>query len=161
VHEAADLSALKSISDNLTLLGAVGARTPAAYWLAWLAEALLHVGAAGDALGAIEHGLGASATGLDHFYDPELYRLKAGALSALSKPDAEVEAALEQSLRLARERQHVLFELKTATDLAERTAKRGDPQRGYELLKSVLDKLDHSEAPVARRGRSLLEALHP
>jgi hypothetical protein len=83
VHHEKDLAQLKVIGDSLTLLGAVGARTPAAYWLAWLAEALLSVGAAPDALSAIEHGLGASATGLDHFYDAELHRLKAQALAAL------------------------------------------------------------------------------
>jgi len=158
VHHEKDLSSLKVISDSLTLLGAVGARTPAAYWLAWLAEALLRVGAAPDALGAIEHGLGASATGLDHFYDAELQRLKALAFAALAKPDDEVAAAFEQSLALAREREHALFELKTAADFGEFLARRGDLLPARDLLSSALKKVD-GYAPVVERAMRLREAL--
>ena len=156
VHHEKDLASLKVIGDSLTLLGAVGARTPAAYWLAWLAEALLSVGAAADALGAIEHGLGASATGLDHFYDAELHRLKAQALGALGKPDAEVEAELEQSLALAVEREHALFELKTSIDLAELSAKHGGNARALALLKTALAKVEPCDAPIVQRAATLL-----
>lgn len=159
VHREKDLAALKSIGDNLTALGAVGARTPAAYWLAWLAEALLSVGAAADALGALEHALAASATGLDHLYDAELHRLKASALLALGKPDDEVHAELEQSLSIAREREHALFELKTSCDYAERLAQRGEHARALELLARALAKVDASEAPLVARARRLHNSL--
>lgn len=159
VHREKDLASLKVIGDSLTLLGAVGARTPAAYWLAWLGEALLSVGAAPDALGALEHGLGASASGLDHFYDSELHRLKAQALAGLGKPAAEVEAALEQSWAIAVEREHPLFELKTSLDLAEFFAKRGDPERARERLRTALAKLEPSDAPVVIRATELCDSL--
>jgi len=126
--------------------------------LAWLADALLHVGAAPDALGAIEHGLGASATGLDHFYDAELHRLKALALLMLGKPDAEITAAFEQSLSVARESEHALFELKTATDFAEFIAKRGDLLRAQDMLKTALAKID-GFAPVVDRAMRVRDAL--
>lgn len=159
VHREKDLAALKSIADNLTALGAVGARTPAAYWLAWLAEALLSVGAAADALGALEHALGASATGLDHLYDAELHRLKAVALLALGKSDTEVDAEFEQSLEIAREREHALFALKTACDYAELLAKRGDRRRAHELLAQALAKVEPSEVPVVARANKLHASL--
>jgi serine/threonine protein kinase len=155
VHREKDLAALKSIGDNLTALGAVGARTPAAYWLAWLAEALLSVGAAADALGAVEHGLGASATGLDHLYDAELHRLKALALLGLGKPNDEVTAAFEQSLAIAVEREHALFELKTATDFADFLAKHDDRPRAQELLKTALAKVAAGDAPLVERAKKL------
>jgi tetratricopeptide (TPR) repeat protein len=158
VHHEKDLASLKAIGDSLTLLGAVGARTPAAYWLAWLAEALLSVGAAADALGAVEHGLGASATGLDHFYDAELHRLKALAFQALGKPDAEISAAFEQSLSIAREREHALFELKTAADFGDFMAKRGDLLDAQTLLKTALAKVD-GFAPIVDRAMKLRASL--
>jgi adenylate cyclase len=159
VHGEKDLAALKSIGDNLTALGAVGARTPAAYWLAWLAEALLSVGAAADALGALEHALGASATGLDHLYDAELHRLKAVALLALGKPDAEVDTEFERSLEIAREREHALFALKTACDYGELLAKRGDRPRAHELLAQALAQVEASEVPVVARANELRDWL--
>jgi serine/threonine protein kinase len=159
VHRDKDLAALKSIGDNLTALGAVGARTPAAYWLAWLAEALLSVGAAADALGAVEHGLGASATGLDHLYDAELHRLKGCALHALGKADDESSAAFEQSLSIAREREHALFELKTSCDFGELLVKRNYRERARELVQQALLKVEASSAPVVTRAQKLRDSL--
>lgn len=159
VHHEKDLASLKSIGDNLTALGAVGARTPAAYWLAWLAEALLSVGAAADALGAVQHGLGASATGLDHLYDAELHRLEALALLGLGKPNEEVSAAFEQSLAIAIEREQALFELKIAADFAEFLAKNDNRPRAHELLKAALAKVEACDAPIVERAQKLHEWL--
>ncbi len=160
VRKHKDLEALKTIGDSLTGLGAVGARTPAAYWLSWLAEALLEVGAAADALGAIEHGFGASATGLDHFYDAELHRWKARALKALGRPEAEVVTELEAAQRVAAERRHTLFELKAAIDLAELAAEAERNQQARGLVSSALSKLDVApEAPLFRRAQALLDRL--
>ena len=159
VHQEQDLEALKSIRDNLTALGAVGARTPAAYWLAWLAEALLAVGAATDAWGALEHALAASATGLDHFYDPELYRLKATVAARLGQPSANVLALLEQSLLLAQEREHALFELKTACDLSPLLTERGERERARQVLTDALGKVEPTGAALLTRARALRDAL--
>jgi serine/threonine protein kinase/tetratricopeptide (TPR) repeat protein len=160
VRRDQDLASLKIIGDSLTALGAVGARTPAAYWLAWLAEALLSVGAAKDALAAVDHGIGASQSGLDHFYDAELRRLRAQALKALGQPEADVCAELEQALAIAREREHALFELKAASDLAEIVGKRGERERAHRLLREALAKLeDAAGAPVVERATKLLDWL--
>jgi class 3 adenylate cyclase len=159
VHREQDLAALKSIGDNLTLLGAVGARTPAAYWLAWLAEALLSVGAAEDAATAVQHGLGASATGLDHLYDAELHRLGARASQLLGKPAEEITAGFEQALSIAREREHALFELKIACDFAEHLAALGERPRAHELLKAALDKIAPCQVPLVARAHKLRDWL--
>jgi hypothetical protein len=158
VHRDRDFSGLKIMGDNLTLLGAIGARTPAAYWLAWLSEALLSAGAAADALGAVEHALGASATGLDHLYDAELYRLQALALTALAKTDPEIVTAFERSLSIARERGHALFELKTALDFADFLDKRGDASRAHALLQTALDELE-GDAPIVQRAKEQRDRL--
>ncbi|RYZ02018.1 MAG: hypothetical protein EOO73_33390 [Myxococcales bacterium] len=157
VHRRGDLAALKTMGDSLTLLGAVGARTPAAYWLAWLAEALLAVGAAADALGAVAHGLGASRTGLDHLYDAELHRLEALAHLALDQP-AEALTAFEQSLTVARQREHALFELKTAADFASLLSETGQGARAKELLQGALGRVT-GDAPLVQRALGLQSAL--
>jgi serine/threonine protein kinase len=159
VHRDKDLAALKSIGDNLAALGAVGARTPAAYWLAWLAEALLSVGAAADALAAVEHGLAASASGLDHLYDAELHRLEALALLGLGKPNQEVSAAFERSLDIAREREHALFELKTASDFADFLVKHAGGARGRELVQAALAKVEGDGAPIVERAKKVYGSL--
>lgn len=157
VRRNQDLAALKAIGDSLTLLGAVGARTPAAYWLAWLAEALLAVGAAADALGAVAQGLGASRTGLDHLYDAELHRVEALAHLALGQRDEAV-AAFEQSLAVARQREHALFELKAATDFAGHLAQSGQRERAKALLDDALGRVT-GDAPIVQRARDLQTSL--
>ncbi len=152
-----DLAALKSIGDDLALLGAVGARTPAAYWLAWLAEALLAVGAAKDALGVVAQGLSMSQTGLDHLYDVELHRL--AALSHLQLGQhTEAMAAFERALALAEQREHALFELKVAADLADFALNHGGGARAKAALDGALGRVD-GDAPLVRRARDLRAAL--
>jgi hypothetical protein len=157
VHRERDLAALKSIVDSLTLLGAIGARTPAAYWLAWLAEALLAVGASADALSAVEQGLGASRAGLDHLYDAELHRLAALAHLAQGRPEQAV-AAFEESLTTAQGREHALFELKTAADFAELAAQRAGTERAKQLLETALGRCQ-DDVPLVRRAQQLRGAL--
>jgi hypothetical protein len=57
------------------------------------------------------------------------------------------------------EREHPLFELKTSTDLAEFSAKRGNAPRALELLSTVLAKLEPSDAPIVTRATRLRDSL--
>jgi hypothetical protein len=118
---------------------------------------LLAVGAAGDALGATAHGLAASQSGLDHLYDAELHRVAGLAHSALGQR-GEAVLALERSLAVAKEREHVLFELKTAADFAELFAEDGNRGRAKELLEAPLGRI-RGDAPLVERARRLHAAL--
>jgi predicted ATPase/DNA-binding winged helix-turn-helix (wHTH) protein len=86
--------------------------------MALLTDTILQVGANGDKC-----------------YMPELLRMKAGLLRAMTPPrPEEVEACLMQSLELSRSQGALGWELRTATDLAALLAGKGLRQSAKEVL---------------------------
>jgi predicted ATPase/DNA-binding winged helix-turn-helix (wHTH) protein len=77
----------------------------------------------------------------DTCYMPELLRMKAGLLQAISGPAPEqAEACLRQSLELSRSRGALGWELRTATDLAALLLQKGLRQPASELLHRAYDR---------------------
>jgi len=114
---------------------AYGSGAPAI--LSYLAAALQKVGRHGEALGALELGV-AQAEGMgQHYYDAELYRIKAEILLD-SDGDAEgAEAFFGESLDIARRQGAKTFELRSAISLARLWQRQGKRDAARALLSPV------------------------
>jgi len=114
---------------------AYGSGAPAI--LSYLAAALQKVGRHGEALGALELGV-AQAEGMgQHYYDAELYRIKAEILLD-SDGDAEgAEAFFGESLDIARRQEAKTFELRSAISLARLWQRQGKRDAARALLSPV------------------------
>jgi tetratricopeptide (TPR) repeat protein len=94
-----------------------------------------------EAMEAIDHGLSIVNHNSEHFFEAELYRLKARALLARKAPDTEVESLLDQALRTARSQQARSLELRAATDLARLWMNRGKRAEARDVLESIHGRL--------------------
>ena len=121
--------------------------------------------AAGDIDGALalfDAALEVASTNGEHWYEPELLRLKAEMLLAQTKPRAaEAEQCLETAISLAQTQDAKFWELRATTALAELWAHQGRRSDGHDLLAPVygcftegFDTLDLKQA------KALLDGLH-
>ena len=106
------------------------------YGLARLAEALARQGQHGAALGAVREGLQAREETGEGQWDAELHRLEGIALLGLNRVD-DSQNALEEALRIARDRQAKAYELRAATCLARLWGERGRRPEARELLAPI------------------------
>jgi predicted ATPase len=111
-------------------LAQIGSGVGAPAILAKLAEGLRKVGRHDDALGTIGLGLAQAEQQGQHYYDADLYRLRAELLLDTSGNAVdEAEALFGQALEIARQQEAKMFELRAATSLArlwQRHGKRDD-----------------------------------
>jgi predicted ATPase len=84
-----------------------------------LAEGQLANGQFNAAVSTLDQALKNAHDGWGSWYDPELLRLKAEALSALKQPANEIEHAFKNSLRIAQEQGALLWQFKSAVSLAD------------------------------------------
>jgi predicted ATPase/DNA-binding winged helix-turn-helix (wHTH) protein len=99
----------------------------------WLAEALVTAGKIDDALSVIDHATQHSPSGEESWQAPELLRVKAVVLEAMSN-EAEAERCLLHSLALARKQGARGWELRAATTLARLRCTQGRYAEARELL---------------------------
>ncbi len=94
---------------------------------------------ADEGLLLVEQTLQAAERGGAHWYDAELYRVRAGLRRALD-PDEwpQVEKDLQKALAAARDRDARFFELRSATDLARLWVERGERHKAHNLLAPIL-----------------------
>jgi predicted ATPase len=113
--------------------------------------------AAGDLDGALalyDDALGIASTNGEHWYEPELLRLKAEMLLARPKPrTVEAEQCLTAAISLAQKQEAKFWELRAAATLAELWAHQRRPSEARDLLAPVygwftegFDTLDLKEA---------------
>jgi predicted ATPase len=101
------------------------------------------------------------STSGDKCYMPELLRMKAGLLRAMTPPrPEEVEACLMQSLELSRSQGALGWELRTATDLAMLLVGNGLRQPAKEVLERAYDRFTEGfDTADLRAAKRLLEQL--
>ena len=104
------------------------------YRLSLLAEAHLARGEIDEGIDAIDEAVEMAAKTSDHSFEAEFYRIKAELLLSSSRPPAEAEACLHDSLRIAKGQDAKSFELRSATMLARLWADNGERDKATELL---------------------------
>ena len=109
------------------------------YRLSLLAEAHLACGEPDEGIDVIDEAVEMAARTGDHSFEAEFYRIKAELLLNSSRPPAEPEDCLLQSLRIAKEQDAKSFELRSATMLARLWADNGKRDKAAELLAPTYD----------------------
>jgi class 3 adenylate cyclase/tetratricopeptide (TPR) repeat protein len=143
------------IEAGLRIFRATGASLPLSYYLSYLGEACLLAGATETGLEAVEEGLKLTATNLDRNCEPELLRLK-GELLLQRGGDADAaESLLWQSLSTARADGAGLWELRTATSLANLLSARGDVLAAIDVLDAACSRILGAEPPLLIVGREM------
>jgi predicted ATPase len=126
-----------------------------------LAEASWQAGRYDQALGAIGLGVARAEETGQHYWDAELYRLRAQIL--LDKDVAssdEAEALFRRALEIARGQAGKSFELRTATNLARLLANRGQRDEARDLLAPVYDWFTEGfDTPDLKDAKALLDEL--
>ena len=130
---------------------------------ACMATMLGKAGLAGEGLQLVDEGLHAAERGGAHWYDAELYRVRADLRRAMDADGwIEVQKDLEKSIETARAQHARCFELRAATDLARLWAERGQRQKAHDLLAPILgwftEGLDTPDLMAARVCLSAIAA---
>jgi predicted ATPase len=129
---------IAEMQQGLVELAGIGSGIGAPGILAVLIEGLRKVGRHDDALGTVELGLAQAEQQAQHFYDAELYRLRAEiVLDMDGNAVDEAEALFGQSLEIARRQQAKLFELRAATSLTRLWQRQGKRAEARDLLAPV------------------------
>jgi class 3 adenylate cyclase/predicted ATPase len=121
--------------------------------------------AAGDIDGALalfDAALEVASTNGEHWYEPELLRLKAEMLLAQTKPRAaEAEQCLETAISLAQTQEAKFWELRATTALAELWARQGRPSEARDLLAPVYNWFTEGfDTADLKQAKALLNGLH-
>jgi predicted ATPase len=117
---------------------ATGAEYLRPYLLALLAEAYGTMEQPEAGLTVLSEALALVDKTGEHWYDPELYRLKGELLLQQSSDNAtEAESCFRHALGIAQKQQAKSFELRTATSLAKLWHQQGKRQEAHDLLAPV------------------------
>jgi class 3 adenylate cyclase/tetratricopeptide (TPR) repeat protein len=125
-----------SIQDGMKLYQMIGAKTPYAHYLRYLADAYLERGDVELSIQAAQEGLNMARANLDQNFEGELLRLL-GEAELLRGDSRAAENCFEQSLALSRSQGARLLELKAATSLARMVIRAGQKPRAAALLREV------------------------
>jgi predicted ATPase len=119
-------------------LRATEAEVTRPYWLALFAEAYGIMGQPEAGLTALAEALTLADTTGEHWYEPELHRLKGELLLQQSADNqAEAESCYAQAIAIAQSQQAKSLELRAATSLAHLWQQQGKRQEAYDLLAPV------------------------
>jgi predicted ATPase len=137
-HQGQAKEGIEQIHQGLKAFRATGAEIFRPYYLALLAEAHGVMGQPEEGLTVLAEALTLMDTTGEHWYEPELYRLK-GALLLQQSSDNQVEAenCFHHALDVSRNQQARSFELRTATSLARLWQQQGKRQKAHDLLAPV------------------------
>ncbi|WP_369720632.1 winged helix-turn-helix domain-containing protein [Bradyrhizobium sp. LLZ17] len=126
-----------------------------------LVHGLLALGQIEQSARVIDDAIRLVTQGGDHLYMPELLRMKGKVLLSLPRPmGEEAEASLSNALELSRRKGAKAWELRSAIDLANLFAERGQGQEAKLLLQSALDGfVTGSETADIRAANEFLETL--
>jgi predicted ATPase len=128
-----------------------------------LAQALASLGRTHEALEVIEFALSRVEQGGGSFDFPELLRIKATLLAAISGPDTpQAEQLLQRSIGLARSQATLAWELRATMSLAGLRLQQGRPAEALPQLQSVLDRFTEGrETTDLIRARRMLDEPKP
>lgn len=136
----------------------MGSRLERAYCLTLLAEALLRDGQASQALEVAHQALELGQRTEGRCYEPETFRILAEATLADfgATGRAQAEEHFTNALKVARDTECTLLELRAATSHYRARIAAGDSSVSRPGLESVLARFRPAEAPVAAEARLLL-----
>jgi predicted ATPase len=151
---------IAQIGEGIAAQRATEAAVFTSYCLALLAEAQVAAGQPKEALDLLEEALHESAATGGRWFEAELLRRKGEVLRALGSEPAEVEAQLLHALRVAREQQARLWELRSATSLARLWVQQGSREKARDLLAPVYGWFtDGFDTPDLATARLVIESL--
>ena len=137
---------------------ATGARLGLPAFLAPLIEQYLRLGQAEEGLSAVADGLEAVERHREHWWEPELHRLK-GELLLLQGDEAEAEASFQHAIQLARQQQAKPLELRAAMSLSRLWQRQDKREEARPLLAEVYGWFtDGFDTPDLKEAKALLEA---
>lgn len=149
-----ELHQLRQAIDQFT---ATGARLRLPYYLCLLARAFHRANRPAEGLAAIEEAMGESRQNNERWWAPELHRIHGILLLAQEADTADVEAAYQRALELARAQQAASLELRAATSLARlwtATGRVGGVERLLDPLSRLL--ASPADTPDLRAARAVL-----
>jgi class 3 adenylate cyclase/predicted ATPase len=155
--------AVAVLQRGLEDLQATGAELDTPLALGQLAESYLVGERHSEALGKIDQAMAAVRDTEEHWFEPELFRLKGEILVRTNalEGSTEAEAAFRQSLKIARKQQAKAWELRTSASLAKLWAEQGERAKGQDLLQPVLDWFTEGfDTPDFKDASALLEELN-
>ncbi len=136
--EATD-QVLSRLQEALAQLGATGTQAAVPQILGGVADICLEVGRPGEAAGYVEAALATSARTNQHYWDADLYRVKADVLQLGGGGEKEAEKLLRKALEIAVSQEAKSLHLRAATSLARLLANRGQKDDARTLLAPVYD----------------------
>jgi len=126
---------IAEMQQALIELAGIGSGVGAPFFLSTLAQGLRKVGRHDEALGAVALGVAQADRLGQHYYDADLYRLRAEILLDTDGNAVEqAEALVGQSLEIARRQEAKTFELRAATSLARLWQRQGKRDAARALL---------------------------
>jgi len=118
-------------------------RTGGAWTFVQVATAAVVLGNAGhsdEGIQLITETLDAAERGGAHWFDAELYRVRASLRFTMDpRQELEVERELKKAIAVANDQEARFFQLRAATDLARIWIERGERQRANDLLAPILN----------------------
>jgi predicted ATPase len=150
------------ISDALAAMEAAGFLLRRSFFLGVQAELYLATGVHADGLAAVEAALTFVSRHGEHFYEPELQRLKGELLLCSSQNRREeAEAAFLCATETARTANARWLGLRGATSLARFWAEAGERRRAHDLLAPAYGWFTEGfETPDLKNAKALLEQLN-
>lgn len=136
---------------------ASGAELGSPFMLAWIARVHWALGDPDKALTTVEHGLAFSARTGERYMDSDLYRLR-GEICAQRSEGQLARAAIMSALKVARQQNARLFELRAALSLVE-SAEDTESGDARQLLRQALATMDGGtqDSPDLARAAAALE----
>lgn len=129
-------------------------------FLAILAEGLIAIERTDEASAAVDEALERSAQGGEHWYLPELYRLK-GRLALHQDDEGRAEDCYHRSLQISLNQGARFWQLKTALDLAELKRRQELKAEARAVLGPVYQNFTEGfGTPDLKAARTLLSTLH-
>jgi predicted ATPase len=137
-HQGQAQEGIEQITEGLMTYRATGAEILRPYCLALLAEAHRTMEQPEAGFAVLTEALTHVDTTGEHWYEPELYRLKGELLLQQSSDNqADAETCYQQAMAIAQNQQAKSFELRAATSLARLWQQQGKRQEAHDLLAPV------------------------
>ena len=152
---------IEQIQQSLIDYRATGGELLLPYYLGLLADIHGTLGAPAAGLTVLTEALTVVDKTGEHFYEPELYRLKGELLLQRSSDNApEAENCFHHALDIARNQQAKSFELRTATSLARLWQQQGKRQEAHDLLAPMYNWFTEGfDTADLQDAKALLDAL--
>jgi predicted ATPase len=137
-HQGQAKEGIAQLTQGLSTLRAMGVEINRSYFLALLAEAHRTMSQPDTGLTILAEALTLMDTTGEHWYEPELYRLK-GELLLAQPPDnhTEAETCFQHAISIAQNQSAKSWELRTSTSLARLWRQQGKRQEAHDLLAPI------------------------